>query len=448
MSEPIEHARRALEAARKAGAEHVEVWAQRGRHLGVSVDGSRVESAEAEIDAGIRVHAYVRGGRGSASAMGLIAESVAKAAAWAVENAKATDPDPDFHNLPGAAPYPEVEGLFDPALEAMGIDALVKSAHRSIASALEREPGAILRGGSSVIASETAFVNSEGAEATRRGTLVSLGMQAVVRRGDDVGSFFDYKYSRALEGFDPSEVSRSAIERARSFLGARPMPGGVTDLVLGPLSTGAFFGMSVCGPLNAESVQRNRSYFAGKKGEKIGSDFLTLRDDPLIAGGHGSRPADAEGTPSRPFVLVERGVVKSYLHNAYTAGKSGEENTGHAALGSYRRGPGISATNVIPLLGAMTAEEIIRETETGLYIDMGMLIPNPVSGDISATVDYGYRIENGELAYPVKSAMIGTNVFKMLENLDAVSSDARVDDPGTVLPTLRVREVMVAGSKG
>jgi PmbA protein len=219
------------------------------------------------------------------------------------------------------------------------------------------------------------------------------------------------------------------------------------DLVLGPLASHFLLSYGVCAGLNAESVQRDRSCFAQKRGTKIAPDFLTLADDSLVPGGIRSRASDAEGTPSRKLVLIRNGVLETYLHNAYTANKSGEENTGHADFHGIRRSPSISPTNVIPTLGDRTAEEILRDTERGIYVDMGFLFPNPATGDISGSVDFGFRIEGGEKIHPVKNTMIGTNIFEVLSRIDAISSDYRQNDPGSILPTIRIRDIQVAGGR-
>jgi PmbA protein len=378
--------------------------------------------------------------------MGSEPDSARTASEWAVENARVTRPDPDFKALPGPLTAPTVGGLFDPAVEALEAGELVEIAVRSIDAARALERDVVLNGSAGRAASWTGFANSEGVETLGRDTVVHMSAMAVVKRpGDDVGSFFDYRYSRSLADFDPEGVSRAATEHARRFLGAKRLPTGRMDLVLGPLASHFLFSYGVGMGLNAESIQRDRSCFIGKRGRKIGPDFLTLTDDPLIAGGIRSRPTDAEGTPSRKLVLVRNGVLETYLHNAYTANKGGEENTGHADFHGIRRPPVISPTNMIPTLGDRTAKAILRDTKKGIYVDMGFLFPNPATGDISGGVDFGFLVEGGEKVHSVKNTMIGTNIFEVLSHMDAISSDYRQDDPGSILPTVRVRDIQVAG---
>ena len=128
------------------------------------------------------------------------------------------------------------------------------------------------------------------------------------------------------------------------------------------------------------------------------------------------------------------------LHNSYTAGKAGARSTGHGSqLG------GIGPTNLRPRVGRRPASALIAEAQDGLYIDSLLLSPNPVTGDISATVDWAMKIEQGELAYPVTGIAISGNVLNLLEDLEEVSSDFR-EEPGSIMPSLLFGSIQVSGA--
>jgi len=211
-------------------------------------------------------------------------------------------------------------------------------------------------------------------------------------------------------------------------------------LVLGPLASDSVTA-DVVSFTDAEGIQRGRSFMAGKLGQKIASEHLTLTDDSLIRGGARSRSFDSEGTPCKPVVVVENGVLKTYIHSSYTAGKAGVEPTGHGT-----RGGGAARSNVVPKLGQTTAADIIKGTRQGIYVSRGGLSPNMSTGDVSSSVDAGFMIENGEITYPVKNAVLGGSFLDMLQNIDAISSDYR-EEPGMIMPTVRIHDVLVAGSK-
>ena len=150
---------------------------------------------------------------------------------------------------------------------------------------------------------------------------------AVIRNGEDVGSFYDFDSARSLDDFDPEGIGRSAAVEAEKFLGARKLDTARLPVILGPLAGHSLFG-TIAGNLDAESVLRGRSFMAGKVGQKIASDIVSITDDPWIPGGFSSRIVDGEGYPTKPLVLVENGIFQTYLYGSYSAGKAGVENTG------------------------------------------------------------------------------------------------------------------------
>ena len=440
MDDLLALAHKACDAAVAAGAEFVDVAASRGRSMSVELEKGAIKSCDARWNAGVSVRAFVRGGQGSAGSTGLDEAEALAAARTAAELAKLAEPDPDFVSLPDPAPYPTVEGLFDRRIADLGVEQVIRWAGDNIDAAKQVDAAVLVNGGGGAGWGESALVNNLGVEATSRGSNVGLSIFAIVNRGEgDVGSFFEFDSARVLDDFEPEGIGAKAAEEALKFLGARKIATGVLPVVFGPLASHGIFG-TLCGNANAESVQRRRSFLIGKKGEQVASELVTLTDDPLIPRGLGSSAKDGEGFPHRPLIVVENGVLKTWLHNSYTAAKAKEPNTGHSTRG------GISPTNVNPKLGDRLAADIIRDVKEGLYLPVGHLSPNPASGDFSNSVDFGFKIENGELAYPVKNTMIAGNFLESLRNLDAISSDAR-EEPGCIMPTIRIQGVRVAGGK-
>ncbi len=438
MQELIDAAQRACDAALEAGADFADVSAHRGTSLGVSLEDGGIQSSDAQEGCGLSVRAFYRGGVGWYSADGIGVASAAEAGAAAGALARQADPDPDFVSLPEPAEYEEVEGLFDEAVAGLSIGQLIGYSLANVEGALGVESDAVVSGGSSAGSYEGALVNSLGVVVSGRSTSVACYTRAAIRRGDEVGTFYDFDYGRQLEDFDPEGLGATAAEEAARFLGARDVETKDLPVVFGPLACGGLLSPIVSGA-SAESVQRNRSFMVGKLGEQVASELVTLVDDPLIPGGMSSRSYDGEGTARKRLTIVEKGVLKTYLHNSYTAGKAGERSTGHGTRG------GISPTNVSPELGDKTAEEIIREVDEGLYINAGGIQPNPTTGDFSASIDFAFKIENGELAYPVKKGAAGGNIIEVLKSVDAISSDYR-EEPGSVMPTVRVGRVRIAGA--
>ena len=431
----------ACDAAISAGAEFADVSAGYGKSLSAEIESSAIKASEAKIGGGISIRAIYKGGTGWSSSDKLTLDDAAKAGQNAARLARLAEPDPDFISLPGhAGEYPKVEGLVDRTLADMDIKDIIRWSISNIDEALSVRSSAIVGGGFSVDYSASALVNSLGINLSRESSSVGGHIMVVVREGEDVGSFYDFDAARQFSDFNPEGIGTKAAQQAVKFLGARKIDTGRMPVILGPMASRSVFS-GVVGSADAEDVMRGRSFMIGKLGEKIASDVLTLTDNPLIHRGLSSRAYDAEGFPCRPLVVMENGVLKSYLYGSYSAGKAKVANTGHGT-----RGGGSMSSNIVPKLGDMTGDEIIKSTKEGLYINMGGISPNSTTGDVSSAVDFGFKIEDGELAYPVMSSMIGGSFLDMLKNIDAISSDYR-EEPGMIMPTLRIQDVLVAGGK-
>ncbi|KPL04968.1 MAG: hypothetical protein AMK75_00035 [Planctomycetes bacterium SM23_65] len=433
-------AERALDAAMQAGAEWCDVSAGHSHDVAVEVENGSIKSVDALSNHAFTVRALVSGAQGVSSATGFEVQDLLSGATDAVAMARAAQPDPDFRALPGPSHADIVEGLYDERIVGMTPADAVNIAVRNIANAKSVDPKVIISGGVSLDCSEAVFASSTGIRLAKRSTVIQVSFFSIVKRDDDVGSFYDFDSARMLDDLEPERPGRAATEQALRFLGARRVPTRHMAIVLGPLASYSFL-RSIAASTNAESIQRRRSYMVGRRGTRVGSPVLTMSDDGLIPRGLFSAHHDGEGAPRQQVTLFEEGVFRSYLHNSYTAGKANEPNTGHGG-----RTGGISPTNLVVQLGDRTAEEIIADTEEGVYINMGSITPDPASGDISASVDFGFKIENGKLTLPVVNTMVSGNVFEFLENLDAISSDYR-EEPGNKLPTIRIRDAQVAGSE-
>ena len=178
-------------------------------------------------------------------------------------------------------------------------------------------------------------------------------------------------------------------------------------------------------------------------GEMIASELVSLIDDATIPGLFGTSPFDDEGVPSRRTVVIERGRLKSWLHNSYTARKLGEKTTGNASRG-LSGNAGVSNGNLFFAPGTQSPAEIIKGVKRGLYITelMGSGV-NIVTGDYSCGAA-GMWIEDGELAYPVSEITIAGTFQSMLPAIDAIGNDLEFRS-AIASPTVRIAEMTVSG---
>jgi PmbA protein len=289
-----------------------------------------------------------------------------------------------------------------------------------------------------------AIVLSSGFKATYKGSYQSLYVVPVAAdEGGKNRRGYHYSARRHLAELDPpAEVGQEAARRTLRKLGARTVPTSEVPVVFDPDAARSILGM-LAGCIMGSSIWRKSSYLVGREGTRVASDLVNVVDDPLMPRAPGSRPFDGEGLASRRNVVVEKGILKTYLCDSYSARKLSRESTASAARGGGA-GVGPSTTNFILQPGTDSNEAIVKGTPRGLYVTemMGFGF-NAVTGDFSRGAS-GFWIENGELAYPVSEVTISLNVDQLWQTLDAVGSDLDLRT-STASPTIRVARMTVAG---
>jgi PmbA protein len=255
----------------------------------------------------------------------------------------------------------------------------------------------------------------------------------------------DYWFSvaRSLRLLESAEhVGKIAAERTLRRLGARKVKTTHVPVVFDPLVAASILEHIFEG-VNGDSVYRGASFLAGKLGQKIAGDNVTVIDDGTMPGGFGTAPFDGEGVPTRRTVVIENGVLKSYLLNTYTAKKLGLQTTGNASRGLAGT-PGIGPGNYFVQPGSKMPKEILGGIQDGLYVTefLGHGV-NLVTGDYSRGAS-GLWISGGELAYPVEEITVGGNLKEMFFNISEVGND--LEFRGAVAsPTLRIDGLTVGG---
>lgn len=233
--------------------------------------------------------------------------------------------------------------------------------------------------------------------------------------------------SEGMELFERVNVEETAREAARTavtMLGAKPCPAGKFPVVIDNGFGGVIFHEACGHGLEATAVARNASVFAGKLGQQIASPLVTAIDDGTIPNGWGSAAMDDEGTPTARNVLIENGILKTYLVDRMNGRKMGAAITGSARRQDYRFAPTSRMTNTFLAAGKSTPEEIIAATEYGLYAkQMGGGSVDPATGSFNFAVLEGYMIRNGKIAEPVRGATLIGKGPEVLWDIDMVGNN-------------------------
>jgi len=342
---------------------------------------------------------------------------------------------------------PTMEGLYDPSLGEVTAEQALDWARRGEQAAQQVDARITNSDGATFtrVAGAFAMVLSGG---FKGGYASSYGSLVVSPVADDADNKkrrgFHWTARRHLAELEPAEaVGAEAARRTLRKLGARTVESCEAPVVFEPDAARAVLGM-LAGCVNGGSIWRQRSYLAGREGTAVASELVTVVDDPFIPKGPGSRPFDGEGLPSRRNVVVERGILKTYLCDSYAARKLERASTASAGRGGGG-GVGAGTTNFILRPTDMPAAEVIKTTKRGLYVTemMGFGF-NPVTGDFSRGAA-GFWIEDGELAAPVSEVTISLNVDQLFKRIDAIGDDLDLRT-ATASPTFRVSSMTIGGS--
>jgi PmbA protein len=444
----VEHA---LSEARRLGAAGADA-------LFVESDGLEARVRDREIDfvsqareRTLGIRAFVGEAKGLRSALtstsDLALPAVARMAEEAVALARATAADPAAGLPEGgfATDRPDLE-LLDPADRGLSVEARIDCARRAEAAARALDPRIANSEGSQVGSHfhRVVYGNSAGFLGEYMSASHTLSCESIARENGSMQRDYWMTLHRRIGGLeDPASVGRRAAQRALRRLGARRVSTCEVPILFDPLTARSLVShLFAC--LSGYAVYRKASFLAGRIGETIASEHVTLIDDGRRVGGLGSRPFDGEGQPTRRNLIVEGGRLHSYFLDTYSGRKLGLASTGNASRGASS-GPTVGPTNLSLEPGTKTLEELVSTTPRGFLVTE--LIGhgfNSVTGDYSRGAA-GLWIEGGEIAHPVEEVTIAGNLGEMLRSLDAVGSDLLW--LGSIAsPSLRIAGMTLAGS--
>lgn len=374
-------------------------------------------------------------------------EGVEKALESALSIARVTPPDPKWVSVNRKVSLSHVSGLFDRDTAEATSEDLSPVATDLLGSVKEgckdAEP---VRGAVATRSVEITYMNTYGGPITRSETLSNLYVYAKVSEGGRTGTYNEYDVRRSLRELKAREVGIEAGVKAREFVNAGRLPNGDYELILLNRVTASILFTMLAPSISALNVQQGRSPLAGRLGEALMSEDLTVVDLGASDNVLGSKQFDDEGHPTSNLAIVEKGVLKTYLYDTYTALREGRESTGNAAR-TYTSGPLPQPHHLHLKPGKVPLDDIIHETKNGVLvmITIGEWLSNSVSGHLNATITHAYTIRDGELFKPVKDAVISSNIYELLKSkLEVVGNDIRYNY-GVSTPSLKFSNVRVAG---
>lgn len=406
-----------LDLARRV-AEQAEVFSITSVETPVDFEANRLKQVQRKEVHGLALRVVVDGrvGLASTTRMQEPESLVETALAMARYGAQA------HFVLPGPARLPQVQ-VYDPAVERLAVEQLVAMGQTMIDRVRAHDPRILCDAGVNSVVSTARILNSAGAAREVRKTVLSVSLHGNLVRGTDMLDVYE-EASSCRADLDCAPLAMAVIEKtglarrqSQVSAGAMPVvftPKGVAMTIMAPLRMA----------LSGKMVLQGASPLGDRLGRTVADTRFSLHDDGTLDWAPGSGSCDHEGVPCQRTPLVEGGRVVGFYYDLQTAGLAGTVSTANG-FRSLDNLPGPANTSLVVTAGECTFAEMVASMKNGLVIDqtMGAWSGNLISGEFSANVHLGYKVENGQIVGRVKDTMVAGNVFQALTNLDAIGAE-------------------------
>ena len=429
---------RILESALK-NADSAEVIFEQGETRSISFENNKLKYVNTKSIRGIGLRIIKNGRIGFSSATDL--RKPERLVANAIESAKFGQGA--RFEFPSQTNFPEVE-TFDDNVVSYHVENAIELGRNAIDAALTVNPdyecGVEIGKGIGL----SRLINSRGLDISRQATHFSMGIDILLVKGQSLIWTSEGESSRRLST-DLDKHVKKALERQRLAEKDVQIGTGTYPVIFTPKSVHTALATFEVG-CNGKLVQKGASPLAGKIGEKIIDERVSIYDDSTINYADGSFPFDGEGIPAQKTPLIENGVLRNYIYDLQTAGMMNAKSTGNGMRG-FASQPAPGCTNIIIEPGNMSFEDMIADMKQGLLVDqvLGGGQSNVLAGEFSVNIDLGFLVENGEIVGRVKDCMIAGNAFDIFNNITALGNKTEWHG-STKLPHFYFRALNVAGN--
>ncbi len=439
-----------FEKAKKFGFEECEIYYVKGDSMGIKVFNKDLNQFSNSVNHGLSFRGMIEGKMGYAFTETLdvsVIENLlenAKLNATLIEN---TDKEVIFE---GAESYEKYK-LYDESLNDITTEYKTKLVFDIEKYTYELSEKVFQVSNCSINTgeSEVFIANTKGLEVGYVANIAYVIVGVIVKDGESTKQYYDYWYGNDIKKFDYKKLCDGIVENALKRINAKSVDSGKYDIILHKDAMISFLS-SFSSIFNAKLVQDNMSLLKGKIGEKIASEKITIIDDGGLSDGKMQVPFDSEGYPTEKTVLVDKGVLKSFLHNSKTALKDNVKSTGNGFKSSYKSTITVQTTNFYLENGKTSYNNLKKQLNKGIIIDdlsglhSGL---NTVSGDFSLLAS-GFIVEDGEITKPVDQITIAGNFYDILKNVEEIADDIKYDMAGNATiasPSILIRGLDVSG---
>jgi PmbA protein len=429
----------AIKQAEIFGASDAEAYAATNNESEVFIENNDLKQAKSQSISSIGIRVVHDGSIGFYSINDLAKSGIRDGAAMAIKIAQASPRD--RHNiLPNRSrsKSKSIRGIYDRNSESFQTSDAAKRAAAMLKAAKSYDSRVSVDSGNfSAQVATHALANSNGIELKERASVFSWSIMGMAIENTEISSF-DYQVggSHYVKDIDVSSTASEFAETVVKSLGTQKIEDSFKgEMLLTPMAANEMIEEVIAYAINSDALQKKSSQFAGKIGKQVASDLLTVEDDATNVDGLNASSFDREGVSHRRNVVIEKGILKKFLYNTYTASKDGVRSTGNAG-GSTSSPPMVSTTNFLIKPMRSSIDTLISEIDKGILISRFSGNVNPVNGDFSGVVKGGRLIMHGTIQHAVKEVMVAGNVFEALRRLNGVSRERKVIYD-SILPYLR-----------
>jgi len=402
--------------------------------------------------AGIGVRIVINKAIGFASVSSIEEKNVIKTVEEASKIAKIRPPDPNWVSLPMSKKPIGEGGVFDKRVADLDVAEMLDMCSNCCVTVGDFDKR-ITQAMAEVSATSIAFavVNTHGIEVYDKGTIFNAFVVAKAKSGSEEVSSGDFLTSRSFTD-DLHPIAVNASKRTIECFGKKALPEKFAGPVLFEnVSWNQLFSVIFTFGISALNIQENRSVYKGKIGSQVAKENISIVDDGTLPEGFGTAKIDDEGVPKQKTLIIEKGILSHILYDNYTAKREKCESTGNAsrqarATSPYASQPTIRPSNLVLLPEKGSIEDLIRELKEGVLVKgslIGALHSNAVTGDFSVTADTAFKIENGEIAFPLKPSTVAGNLYDALNHVIAIGNDSKTV-ANVVCPSLIIDNIVVA----
>ena len=425
--------------AKEKGLDDAQIFYTKNGSLGISIFEGEVEKYTVSSVSKLSVKGIYKGQMGYYSTEEINEDLFEDMIDKVILSASATTSKEESFIYEGDDHYEKIE-LYNPSLDEVSVERKIELVKKLEANLRARENTVVVETEYSEDSNEELLQNSKGLKLENKGNVALVYCSTVLNKDGSQRDGDSFEITNDFNKFNIENQANEAYDEAKSMLGAKPIESGKYEAVIKNSAFRTLLSV-FSGMFSSENVQRGLSPLGGKEGEIIGSELVTIVDDPFLKDSITSTSFDSEGVATKYKELVKNWKLEGFLYNLSTAKKAGVKSTGNGFGGSVR------PTNLYLKPGSKSYEELVESLKDGVVITSfagAHAGANAVSGDFSLQVS-GYRVKDGKIVQPMALVTGAHNFLELLKMITEVGNDLKPGFGNVLAPSVKISSITISG---